>query len=147
MSHESSNHQAELNTGPETKTLQSSEAECNINNIMARYNRPSDLAPIAEHLLQYADMTGIPDMHAALTAVTDARARFAELPADVRDRCGHDVGNFIQLMEDPDFREEAVEFGLIEEPKTTLPTGTGTESNPVPTPPEIPATPPIIEGE
>lgn len=123
----------------ESRTKQSAEPESNINNIIARYRRTGELTHITNSLGAYRDVSGLPDLHAALTLVANAQSTFNELPAHIRKVCGHDVANFLPYIDDPDNLEEAVEFGIL--PKSMLPTKE--EAKAVPTPP----TPDPTEGE
>ncbi len=80
-------------------------------------------------------MSQIPDLAEAMNIVADANSLFMELPAEIRKAVGHDVGNFLPFIDDPENFDTCVEMGLLE-PK----------SNNVPTPPE-PAEIPAEEPE
>ncbi len=96
-----------------SRTKQSQEAETNINNIIKRYTRTGQMTHISEHLGQYRDVSGLPDLHEAMNIVADAQSMFNELPAAIRKRVGHDVGNFLPFIDDPDNFDECVELGLL----------------------------------
>lgn len=111
------------------RTKQSMEAETNINNIMAKVMKGGELEHISEALGEFRDMSGIPDLHEAMTIVANANSLFQELPAEVRKACDHDAGNFLPWLDDPENRDDAIDFGLLTGPKS------------VPTPPKPEETP------
>lgn len=118
----------------ESRTKQSAEAETNINNILARYNKTGQLTHISQALGEYRDVSGLPDLHEAMNIVAEAQSMFQELPAAIRKRVGHDVGNFLPFVDDPENLEECIELGLL--PESAKP-------KPVPTAPTTPETPDV----
>lgn len=119
--------------GP-TRTKQSAEAESNINNIVKLYTKTGQLTHISQHLANYRDMSGIPDLHEAMNIVADANSTFQDLPAEVRKAMRHDVANFLPFIDDPENLEQCVEWGI-------LPAPTKAEPNPGPIPPVVPDPP------
>lgn len=121
----------------ESKTIQSAEPDCNINNILEKYKRTGQLAHISNTLGMYSDISEIPTLHECMNIVADAQSVFAELPASVRKQCAHDPSNFEAWLSDPRNREEADQLGLfepVEEPAQIVPSPQETETNTVPTP-------------
>lgn len=112
------------------RTKQEFEAETNIRNIMAKYRKTGELSHVRESLGQYRDMREVPDLHTALSIAADAHSAFEELPSAIRSACDHDVGKFLDFVEDPDNRELCEQEGLFEKktPKAKA------ESKSVPTP-------------
>lgn len=100
--------------GP-TRTVQSLANDTDINNIMKRFMKTGELTHISEALGAYRDISGIPDLHEALNIVTEAQSMFNELPGEVRALVGHDVGNFLPWIDDPDNLVEAIDHGLLPE--------------------------------
>lgn len=98
--------------GP-TRTQQSAKDQCNINLIMKRAESTGTLTHISRELAQYRDMSNIPDLADGMAIVADANSAFAELPADVRKAVGHDVGNFLPFIDNPDNYDECVTLGLL----------------------------------
>lgn len=98
--------------GP-SKTIQSAEAETNINNIVRKYVRTGQLEHISEHLGQYRDVSDIPDLQGAMNMVAEANSAYAELPAAVRKATGHNPGEFLPWLDNPDNFDQAVEWGLL----------------------------------
>lgn len=104
------------------RTKQSAEAECNINNIMAKYAKTGQLVHVAETLGEFRDISGIPDLNEAMNIVADANSAFNELPAEVRKACEHNAGNFLEWFDNPENRDEAVKLGLIVPRSKSAPT-------------------------
>lgn len=96
----------------EGRTKQSHREECDINQIMARYQRTGVLEHVREHPPQYSDATAI-DFQTAMDTVVQAKERFAALPSSIRDYCGNDPAAFLDLVTRPEYREEAIRLGLI----------------------------------
>lgn len=96
-------------------TQQNFKDECDINNIMARFQKTGVLDHVNKHQGDYGDYTDLPvDFADAQNLVLRAQAMFMELPARVRERFGNDAGEFLSAVEDPDRRGELEELGLLE---------------------------------
>lgn len=102
---------------------------CNINSIMARYNK-TGLLPITSRLAQFADVSGVTTYHEAVEKCREVNNLFAELPSAVRKEFRNDPGELIQFLSDENNREKAIELGLIERPVV---------DNVSPESPEVPA--------
>lgn len=100
-----------------SKTKQSAEPECNINNIIALYKTTGQLTHLSAHLAQYRDVSGLPDLHEAMNLVADANSVFEELPAAVRKICDHDPANFLPFIDNPENFETCVALGLLSKSK------------------------------
>ncbi len=98
-------------------TRQSMTAECNINNIMAKFKETGVIEHTNEHKGQYGDFTEVTDYHTALTHVTKAQAMFLSLPAKLRAQFGNDPGEFLHFTNDPENIDEMRKMGLL--PKLT----------------------------
>lgn len=116
LANKSGNRNPVIKCGPGV-TKQSMEAECNINNIMARYEKTGELTHVREKLGEFRDVSAIPDLHSCMNIVADARSAFMELPVEIRAACRHDVGNFLPWLDDPENRDMADEYGLFKEAK------------------------------
>lgn len=119
-----------------SRTKQSFKEECDINNIMSKYQKTGLLDFVNEHEAQYGDATGI-DFQEALETVRSAQEMFADMPSSVRRRFDNDPAAFLEFVNNPDNRDEAVELGLIKADKE------------VGTPPEVveAAREPVVEPE
>lgn len=107
-------------------TKQEFKDECDVVRIMRRYNEGA-MPALSSRQPVYADVASVPDFLEAQQLVRDAQAHFNELPAEVRDRFGHDPVQLLAFLHDPANDAEARRLGLV---------------NPLPESP-----PPKVEGE
>lgn len=98
------------------RTKQSFKDECDINQIMARYQRTGVLDFQNRNAPQYGDCTGV-EFQAGLELVMKARRLFAELPSTVRRRFANDPGEFLDFVNDERNRAEAITMGLVRAPE------------------------------
>lgn len=91
---------------------QSFKAECDINTIMARYQKSGLLTHVNEHRGDYGQFIGFQDYHSAMNAILDAEHAFASLPASLRRRFDHDPAEFLRFVHDPANGEEMISLGL-----------------------------------
>lgn len=97
---------------PETgRTKQSFKAECDINNIMARYQRTGVLDFVNKHAGSYGDCTGL-EFSQAQEVIVKAKEMFADMPAKLRARFDNEPAKFLAFMDDPENMPEAVRLGL-----------------------------------
>ena len=97
----------------ETMTKQSHKKECDINGIMARYEKTGLIEHVNNHQGDYGDFTEAPsDYQSALDQVIAAQEMFMTIPAKVRAQFGNDPGQFLKFVEDPANAEQLVELGL-----------------------------------
>lgn len=112
--------------------------ECDINSIMAKYQKTGLIDHVKTHGGSYGDMPELSEFHDAMNIITGANSMFAELPATVRNRFQNDPGEFLDFISDEENRNELVEMGLIapeEEPEAPSSTP---EEPPDPEKPEAP---------
>lgn len=98
------------------RTKQSFKAECDINNIMAKYQRTGLVEFVNKHEPQYGDVTGF-DFQASMNQVIAAQAMFEALPSSVRKRFHNDPAEFVAFMDDESQLEESYRLGLREKPQ------------------------------
>lgn len=121
--------------GP-SMTKQSMSAECDINNIMKRYEKNKIIDHVSIYKGDYGDFILEGDYHEHLNSVIAADAAFATLPALIRRRFDNDPAAFLGFVENSDNHAEMVEMGLM----------TQTETAPIPDKkPKKPA-PPVTEA-
>lgn len=109
-----------LSTPEETRAKQSFKDECDINNIMAKYRRTGLIEAVNRNQPRYADVTGL-EFRTAMEMVAEAQQLFEDMPSSVRKRFGNDPAAFLDFVNDPENRAEAVRLGLVKEPPNTLP--------------------------
>lgn len=101
--------------GGGSKTRQSMAHEQNITQMLRRHIVQGN--PLRGQTTQpkYGDFANGLDFHQALTRVREAEVEFLRLPSQLRSHCRNDVGNFLDLVSNPDRREELKKLGMIPE--------------------------------
>jgi len=125
-------------TGGRQMTKQSDALETDVNQIVNRYTRTGQL-PLTGARPQYGDFTGIGDYHTALSRIQEASDQFMQLPSAVREYAANDPGNLLELLNDPEQREELFKLGLDPD---RVPPAKDAEPAPRPDPEPEPAPPP-----
>lgn len=100
-------------------TKQSEAASCDINKIMAKYERSGILQHVNANEAFYADVSNVPDYQAALEVVRKADDLFMSLPADIRARFDNDPAEYLKFVGDPANKELMGKLGMlnVEAPK------------------------------
>lgn len=101
-----------------TLTKQAFGPECNINNIMARYQKSGVVEHINNRTPVYGDFAEIPDYQTALDIVYTAEDAFLQLPSQVRKFFNNDPSFMLAFMQDPKNLDTCQKLGLI--PKTEV---------------------------
>jgi len=97
----------------EGRTKQSFRSECDINTIMARYQRTGVLPDMLNKSPgQYLDVTGI-DYQEAMQTVATANSLFEELPSKIRSRFENDPQQFLEFTSNENNRQEMATMGLL----------------------------------
>lgn len=99
----------------DTRTQESFERECDINEIVRRFGLTGSV-PENFRMPLSGDFTGVSDFHSAVNAVVAAEQSFMALPAEVRARFSNDPAQLIAFLEDGNNREEAQKLGLVSRP-------------------------------
>jgi len=130
-----------LSFDPESdRTQQDFADECDINSIMARYQKTGVLDFTSRFEPQYGDATGH-DFQAAMDTVVKANEMFANLPSNIRDRFLNSPSHFLDFINDENNAAEAAKMGLLSDSATSrILTPTPTPSAP-PAPSNDPAAP------
>jgi phage internal scaffolding protein len=95
-------------------TKQSFRDECDINNILFKFNVTGQL-PVGSVQPQYGDFSGITDYQSALNAVMAAQDSFLALPAKLRAKFGNDAAAFVEFASDEANKDEMKALGLLRE--------------------------------
>jgi len=95
-----------------SRTQQSFRDECDINNILKRFNVTGEL-PLGSVQPQYGDFSGITDYQSALNAVMAAQDSFLQLPAKVRAKFDNDPALFLEFASDEANKDEMKALGLL----------------------------------
>ncbi|QXP08414.1 MAG: internal scaffolding protein [Arizlama microvirus] len=110
------------------KTQQSGKEECDINNILKRYEKTGILPDMIKTDPRYGDFSSCPEYQEALNIVELANTQFNALDAHARRRFDNDPAKFLEFAENPANLGEMVKLGLA------------TEIKPIPAPVETPKT-------
>jgi len=102
--------QKEFNKASLTK--QSFRDECNVNTIMAKYEKTGLIDHNAKYQGRYEDVSSAPELHEALAIVQAANEAFDSLTAKVRRRFDNDPGEFLKFVQNPANLEEVRSLGL-----------------------------------
>lgn len=109
-----------------SRTHQSFKDECDINNIMKRFEKTGILPDLIKRNPRYGDFSDVPSYQEALNTVLLANEQFAALSARVRDRFNNDPQAFLAFVHDEKNSDEMIKLGLAsrqENPPQTLPEG------------------------
>lgn len=140
-----------VTTGDVTKTVQSERNKTDINVIMSKYVKTGVLNHQNPTPARYGDFSGFEDYLDCFSKVHNGEAAFADLPSQVRDHVGNDLGEYLKMITDPERRNELVELGLVEKPPAPPPGPPSPAPDPGPregqptapeAPPEAPTSPP-----
>lgn len=95
-------------------TQQNFRDECDINNIMSRYQSTGLLDDcFNSERGSFSDVASAVDYHTAQNLILSAQQVFDELPLKVRRRFNNDAGELLTFLDDPRNRDEAIELGLV----------------------------------
>lgn len=99
-------------------TQQHFKEECDINNIIARYEQTGILTDPLQpgRNFEFGDYSAVQDYQDSLNFVIEARQMFDSLPSNLRERFNYDPARLLQFLGDENNRDEAVRLGLIDPP-------------------------------
>jgi len=123
---------SQITTGESPHVQQHFKRECDINNIMKKYQKTGLLDHVSQFQGDYTDLTDVPTYQDALNKVITANQAFSTLPSSVRKRFQNDPAAFLTFVSDENNREEMEQMGLIPPPS-------------LPDPDPLPADPPPPE--
>lgn len=96
-------------------TKKSQQKECDINNIIKKFDRTGVLSHMAPHEPVYMDVDPI-SYQDALQIVINAQAAFEDLPSKIRQKFGNDPTKFLEFTNTAT-TEELIELGLADAPR------------------------------
>lgn len=99
----------------ESLTKQSFKDECDINNIMSKYQRTGMMTFVNDHSPLFGDIPSA-DFKESMDIVLEAQEMFSELPSKARKYFDNDPEAFLKAVESPDFYEKLYELGLTKSP-------------------------------
>lgn len=98
-----------------TRTKQSFKKECDINEIMAKYQRSGILTHLAKYSGEYGDHT-VTDLMDAMNTLREATEMYEALPSSVRKRFA-DPAAFLEFCENEENLGKLREWGLANPPE------------------------------
>ncbi len=99
----------------ESRTKQEFKDECDINNIIKRFDKTGVLEHVQENEGYYTE-TGELDFQAAQDIIATGNSMFEGLPSIIRKRFDNKPEKFLGFMENEENMAEAVKLGLIKAP-------------------------------
>lgn len=103
-----------------SRTVQASKDECDVNKIMAKYQKNGLLTHLNRFEGKYDDVSNAVEYQEALNIVRESERVFMTLPSSVRAKFENDPGAFMAFVNDPSNANEMITLGLrrapIEEP-------------------------------
>lgn len=99
--------------GVKSRTKQQFKEECDINNIMKKFEKFGKLPDMIKQNPQYGDFADAPTYQESLNLVIHAQEQFAGLPAKVRERFANDPERFLAWATDGANAKEMASMGLM----------------------------------
>lgn len=116
----------------ETRAKQSFKDDCDINNLLKRYEKTGVLPHNVKGPGQYADISDVSDYQTACNIVIQARENFDALPSKLRARFHNSPEEFLAFTLDPANAEEMVNLGLaVKRPDEAVPEAPEASKEPV----------------
>lgn len=88
-------------------------AECDVNNIIARYKKTNEWTHLSGKQQIFADVSEITDYQSSLQKISDAQNAFNSLPSHLRNRFENDPQNMLDFLQDPSNYHEGVKLGIF----------------------------------
>jgi phage internal scaffolding protein len=114
------------------KTRQDARDECNINKIMAKYQKTGIINFTNKNQPFYGNVEAL-DFQTALNVIQNANELFEQMPSSMRKRFQNSPHAFLDFVQDPANRQEAITLGLINKPTETGSQGARAPSEPAKT--------------
>lgn len=105
-------------------TQQNHKKECDVNEIIRKYDRKGLITHISRFEAKFGDLRGV-DFKNAMDTVCEAQRHFQELPSEIRKRFQNSPEKLLEFMEDGNNRDEAIKLGLIDSRWTVSSDGLG----------------------
>lgn len=86
--------------------------ECDVNVIMARYQKTGDISHLGQIAGEYGDFSDVFDYKSGLDRIYAAQDLFLELPSSIRDKFQNDPAKFIDFAQNPENQQELRDMGL-----------------------------------
>ncbi|AXL14689.1 internal scaffolding protein [Microviridae sp.] len=100
-----------------SKAKQAFKDECNINNIMNKYQETGLIDHMNSFKAQQGDFSEVLDYQSVMNQVIDARESFLDLPSTIRKEFDNDPTKFLDFVNDPSNKDKMIELGLAKAPR------------------------------
>lgn len=107
-------------------TEQNHKKECDVNLIIKKYDRDGLITHVSRFKGQFGDMTAN-DFTDMQNKIRSAVNMFNDLPSETRNRFDNSPAELLRFMENPDNRDKAIEYGIINRDWTEESDGIGEE--------------------
>lgn len=104
--------QVKTEVGERSRTKQASKDACDINAIMRRYHRTGMVDHLSGRTPIYGDFSEVGDYLDSMERVRAAQDAFDALPSAIRDACGNDPAELLDMATNPARAEEFEALGL-----------------------------------
>lgn len=101
-----------LEFGEPSLTKQSFRDECDINNIMSKYQKTGIIEHLNEHNGEYGDFISYQDYHTSLNQILEAQETFNSIPSSIREKFNNNPAEFLEFAQNPENHDQMVEFGM-----------------------------------
>lgn len=102
----------QIQLDPVSMTHQSFKDECNINNIMKKYERTGQLTHVRNSEGVFGDFTNVEDYQVNLNKIILAEEAFMTLPAHLRKQFNNSPQELLEFLHDDSNRAEAERLGF-----------------------------------
>lgn len=96
----------------ESRTKQSFADQCEINNIIQKFQATGAITHANKHQLHYGETDGT-TFHEAMNIVCEAQEAFSELPSSLRARFGNDPAAYLDFVSNEENKPEMAKLGLL----------------------------------
>ena len=103
--------------------------ECDVNNILRKYEATGLVTHVANGTPSYGDFSSVLEFQQAQNILIEAQDAFDALPASLRKRFDNDPAVMLEFIENPDNREEAEKLGLVNKQSLEAGEVTGIDSS------------------
>lgn len=93
-------------------TEQAHKDQCDVNKIIAKYDRSGVITHINTFEAQFGDLSGV-DYKMMKDKVARAQTMFEQLPSNIRNEFDNNAEHLLHFMDNPNNRDKAISMGLI----------------------------------
>lgn len=108
-------------SGDVGRTKKSFRDDSDVNLIVAKYRRSGVMDYLNKHAGSFSDVSVSFKLEDAMHTMAKASQLFSDLPANIRRRFDHDPAQFVDFINQPGNRAEAISLGLIPAPPAAPP--------------------------